>query len=408
MEKNKSDINLIIADIKKYDVISLKQLFELMEKYNESSVLMAFRILFRELTQEIIENKYFDVFLYVTIGDNDPDINIFNDLCKKYGEEKVISYLSQISQKNKDGLNENNDISYDEIDEDNNNNNLDEEKYSKATDSVHMYLKEIGKIDLLTREEEIRLFNNYANGDRNARKKLIEANLRLVVSVAKKYHNKDISFLDLIQEGNTGLMKAVEKFDVSKDYKFSTYATWWIRQSITRALADQSRNIRIPVHMVETINKVEKIERRLTSELGRYPSDEEIALETGDDLEKINKVREINNVFNMVSLDLPVGNGDDLDSSLGDFIPADNDIVPEDELIKKEKCRLLYEALDTLSKKEREVLKLRFGLEGGNSHSLEEVGLEYGVTRERIRQIEARALKKLRSPSRRKYFDKNN
>ncbi len=404
MEKNKSDINLIIADIRKYDVISLKQLYELMEKYNKSSVLKAFGIFFKGLTQEIIENKYFDVFLYVTIGDNDPDLNTFNDLCKKYGEEKVISYLSQISQKNKDGLNENNDISYEEIDEDDNN-NLDKEKYSKATDSVHMYLKEIGKIDLLTREEEIRLFNNYANGDRNARKKLIEANLRLVVSVAKKYHDKGISFLDLIQEGNTGLMKAVDKFDVSKDYRFSTYATWWIRQAITRALADQSRNIRIPVHMVETINKVEKIERKLTSELGRYPSDEEIALETGDNLEKINKVREINSVFNMVSLDLPVGNGDDLDSSLGDFIPTDNDIVPEDELIKKEKCRLLYEALDTLSERESEVLKLRFGLEGGTSHSLEDVGKMYGLTRERIRQIEAKGLKKLRHPSRAKFFE---
>ncbi len=267
----------------------------------------------------------------------------------------------------------------------------------QITDPVRMYLKEIGRVNLLTAEEERDLAKRVERGEQKARERLISSNLRLVVSIAKKYVGRGLSLLDLIEEGNIGLMRAVEKFDWRKGYKFSTYATWWIRQAITRAIADQARTIRIPVHMVETINRFIRVSRMLMQELGREPTPEEIAREM--EIEP-DKVREIIKVSQQpTSLEAPVG--EEKDSTLGDFIP-DEEIRPEDqasvELLKSH----LSEVLDTLNDREKKVLKLRFGLDDGRQRTLEEVGREFGVTRERIRQIEAKALRKLRHPTRSK------
>ncbi|MDD7635606.1 MAG: RNA polymerase sigma factor RpoD [Clostridiales bacterium] len=263
-------------------------------------------------------------------------------------------------------------------------------------DPVRMYLKEIGKVPLLSAEEEIELAKRMELGDQEAKKRLAEANLRLVVSIAKRYVGRGMLFLDLIQEGNLGLIKAVEKFDYRKGYKFSTYATWWIRQAITRAIADQARTIRIPVHMVETINKLIRVSRQLLQELGREPSPEEIAAEMNMPVERVREILKISQ--EPVSLETPIG--EEEDSHLGDFIQDDNVPVPADAaaftLLKEQ----LEEVLGTLTEREQKVLTLRFGLEDGRARTLEEVGKEFNVTRERIRQIEAKALRKLRHPSR--------
>ena len=263
-------------------------------------------------------------------------------------------------------------------------------------DPVRMYLKEIGKVPLLSAEEEIELAKRMELGDMVAKQRLAEANLRLVVSIAKRYVGRGMLFLDLIQEGNLGLIKAVEKFDYRKGYKFSTYATWWIRQAITRAIADQARTIRIPVHMVETINKLIRVSRQLLQELGREPSPEEIAEEMKMPVEKVREILKISQ--EPVSLETPIG--EEEDSHLGDFIQDDNVPVPADAaaftLLKEQ----LGEVLDTLTEREKKVLTLRFGLDDGRARTLEEVGKEFNVTRERIRQIEAKALRKLRHPSR--------
>ncbi|MGN0271165.1 MAG: RNA polymerase sigma factor RpoD [Lachnospiraceae bacterium] len=263
-------------------------------------------------------------------------------------------------------------------------------------DPVRMYLKEIGKVPLLTAEEEIELAKRMELGDQEAKKRLAEANLRLVVSIAKRYVGRGMLFLDLIQEGNLGLIKAVEKFDYRKGYKFSTYATWWIRQAITRAIADQARTIRIPVHMVETINKLIRVSRQLLQELGREPTPEEIAEEMDMPVERVREILKISQ--EPVSLETPIG--EEEDSHLGDFIQDDNVPVPADAaaftLLKEQ----LEEVLGTLTEREQKVLTLRFGLEDGRARTLEEVGKEFNVTRERIRQIEAKALRKLRHPSR--------
>ncbi len=265
-------------------------------------------------------------------------------------------------------------------------------------DPVRMYLKEIGRISLLNAEEEMELSVRVANGDEDAKNKLAESNLRLVVSIAKRYVGRGLLFLDLIQEGNIGLMKAVDKFDYDKGYKFSTYATWWIRQAITRALADQARTIRVPVHMVETINKMARIQRQLTLELNREPSEEEIAKKMGISVDKVRDVIKISQ--DPVSLETPIGEEDD--SHLGDFVKDINMMTPEEyatnEILKEE----IKAVLETLQEREQEVLELRFGLIDGTSHTLEEVGKRFNVTRERIRQIEAKALRKLRHPSRAK------
>ena len=263
-------------------------------------------------------------------------------------------------------------------------------------DPVRMYLKEIGKISLLSLDEETELSKRIAEGDETAKNRLAESNLRLVVSIAKRYVGRGMLFLDLIQEGNIGLMKAVEKFDAEKGYKFSTYATWWIRQAITRAIADQARTIRVPVHMVETINKLSRYQRQLTLELNREPTDEELAKKMGMSPDKVREVIKI--AQDPVSLETPIG--EEEDSHLGDFVPDESNMSPEDftihEMLKEE----IGDVLLTLTEREEQVLRLRFGLDDGSPKTLEEVGQMFGVTRERIRQIEAKASRKLRHPSR--------
>ena len=288
-----------------------------------------------------------------------------------------------------DGLDDEEEVELDKID-------LSVPEGVSIEDPVRMYLKEIGKVPLLSAEEEIELAKKREQGDENAKKRLAEANLRLVVSIAKRYVGRGMLFLDLIQEGNLGLIKAVEKFDYRKGYKFSTYATWWIRQAITRAIADQARTIRIPVHMVETINKLIRVSRQLLQELGREPTPEEIAEEMDMPVDRVREILKISQ--EPVSLETPIG--EEEDSHLGDFIQDDNVPVPADAaaftLLKEQ----LVEVLGTLTEREQKVLRLRFGLDDGRARTLEEVGKEFNVTRERIRQIEAKALRKLRHPSR--------
>ena len=288
-----------------------------------------------------------------------------------------------------DGLDDEEEVELDKID-------LSVPEGVSIEDPVRMYLKEIGKVPLLSAEEEIELAKRMEQGDEAAKKRLAEANLRLVVSIAKRYVGRGMLFLDLIQEGNLGLIKAVEKFDYRKGYKFSTYATWWIRQAITRAIADQARTIRIPVHMVETINKLIRVSRQLLQDLGREPTPEEIAKEMDMNVERVREILKISQ--EPVSLETPIG--EEEDSHLGDFIQDDNVPVPADAaaftLLKEQ----LVEVLSTLTDREQKVLRLRFGLDDGRARTLEEVGKEFNVTRERIRQIEAKALRKLRHPSR--------
>ena len=288
-----------------------------------------------------------------------------------------------------DGLDDEEEVELDKID-------LSVPEGVSIEDPVRMYLKEIGKVPLLSAEEEIELAKKMEQGDENAKKRLAEANLRLVVSIAKRYVGRGMLFLDLIQEGNLGLIKAVEKFDYRKGYKFSTYATWWIRQAITSAIADQARTIRIPVHMVETINKLIRVSRQLLQELGREPTPEEIAEEMDMPVDRVREILKISQ--EPVSLETPIG--EEEDSHLGDFIQDDNVPVPADAaaftLLKEQ----LVEVLGTLTEREQKVLRLRFGLDDGRARTLEEVGKEFNVTRERIRQIEAKALRKLRHPSR--------
>lgn len=274
-----------------------------------------------------------------------------------------------------------------------------------ADDSVKLYLREIGKIPLLSAEEEFELAQKVIHGNekekKRARDKMAESNMRLVVSIAKRYSGRGLDLLDLIQEGNTGLLRAVEKFDPDKGFKFSTYATWWIRQAITRAIADQARTIRIPVHMVETINKVLRTQRRLTQDLNREPSVQEIADAMGMEPDRIEYVMKIKQ--DIASLDASVGrDGDDDDSSLGDFVEDEDRVSPEDSAATQLLKEQIASILSTLTDRERKIIKMRFGIGGGKSHTLEEVGAEFSVTRERIRQIEAKALKKLRTPKHRK------
>ena len=288
-----------------------------------------------------------------------------------------------------DGLDDEEEVELDKID-------LSVPEGVSIEDPVRMYLKEIGKVPLLSAEEEIELAKKMEQGDENAKKRLAEANLRLVVSIAKRYVGRGMLFLDLIQEGNLGLIKAVEKFDYRKGYKFSTYATWWIRQAITRAIADQARTIRIPVHMVETINKLIRVSRQLLQELGREPTPEEIAAELDMPVDRVREILKISQ--EPVSLETPIG--EEEDSHLGDFIQDDNVPVPAEAAAQTLLKEQLDEVLSTLTEREQKVLRLRFGMSDGRARTLEEVGKEFDVTRERIRQIEAKALRKLRHPSR--------
>lgn len=345
-------------------------------------------------------------------------INHFKD-CKEIelNTERMVSIFEYLDEHNVDVLTitddddeEPDDLlleAEDEVDVDVENIDLTVPDGVSIEDPVRMYLKEIGKVPLLSAEEEIELAKRMEEGDEEAKKKLAEANLRLVVSIAKRYVGRGMLFLDLIQEGNLGLIKAVEKFDYRKGYKFSTYATWWIRQAITRAIADQARTIRIPVHMVETINKLIRVSRQLLQELGREPLPEEIAEEMDIPVERVREILKISQ--EPVSLETPIG--EEEDSHLGDFIQDENVPVPAEAaaftLLKEQ----LVEVLGTLTEREQKVLRLRFGLDDGRARTLEEVGKEFNVTRERIRQIEAKALRKLRHPSRsrklRDYLEEN-
>ncbi|WP_454192117.1 RNA polymerase sigma factor RpoD [Paenibacillus sp. Marseille-Q7038] len=321
--------------------------------------------------------------------------------------EQMDEFYEQLSDLGIDVVNENDEENPLRPSEDSENNDSEEFRFDddlslppgiKINDPVRMYLKEIGRVPLLSADDEVELAKRIMNGDEEAKRRLAEANLRLVVSIAKRYVGRGMLFLDLIQEGNMGLIKAVEKFDHNKGFKFSTYATWWIRQAITRAIADQARTIRIPVHMVETINKLIRVSRQLLQELGREPTPEEIAAEMDLSVEKVREITKI--AQEPVSLETPIGEEDD--SHLGDFIEDQEALAPADaaayELLKEQ----LEDVLDTLTEREENVLRLRFGLDDGRTRTLEEVGKVFGVTRERIRQIEAKALRKLRHPSRSK------
>lgn len=304
-------------------------------------------------------------------------------------DEKDLSRLGDIEEPSRDDFTEEDELSDEDLEI------TVENVDSFADDSVRLYLREIGKIPLLEADEELELAKKVVEGDQKAKNKMVESNMRLVVSIAKRYGGRGLDFLDLIQEGNTGLLRAVEKFDPDKGFKFSTYATWWIRQAITRAIADQARTIRIPVHMVETINKVLRVTRRLTQELNREPTLEEIAKEMDMEVEKVEYVMKIKQ--DIASLDASVGrDGEDEDTSLGDFIEDEERVTPEDaaatQLLKEQMAVILA----TLSDREQKIIKMRFGIGGGRPHTLEEVGAEFSVTRERIRQIEAKALSKLR------------
>ena len=379
-----------------------------------------------ELAHSIIEsarstgNEITYSEINVMLADSSPDKDLLEEIYDIV-ESKGINILDT-REPSSNELEEDIDLDDDDLldldlDEDDLENELEDEKKSgviiKATgeievtdsakniptdDPVRMYFKEIGKVPLLSAEEERELAIRIEQGDEEAKKKLCESNLRLVVSIARRYLNRGLSFLDLIQEGNLGLIKAVEKFDYTKGYKFSTYATWWIRQAITRSIADQARTIRIPVHMVETINKLIRISRQLLQEYGREPTSEEIAREMGISVEKVREIKKISQ--DPVSLETPIG--EEEDSHLGDFIPDEDIPSPVDAAAYSMLQKQLREVLDTLSEREKKVLILRFGLDDGRPRTLEEVGKEFNVTRERIRQIEAKALRKLRHPSRSK------
>ena len=348
---------------------------------------------FEERVKELVEEGKKQGFLtYEQIAkktiDLDLDANALDELYNALSENQIE--VRAEDEEDGGNIDLKNDIIIDDV--------PDESKDMSVNDNVRMYLKEIGKISLLSLDEEQELSKRIASGDEEAKKILAESNLRLVVSIAKRYVGRGLLFLDLIQEGNIGLMKAVDKFDYDKGFKFSTYATWWIRQAITRALADQARTIRVPVHMVETINKLARVERQMALDLNREPTDSELAKKMNLPLDKIVEIRRISQ--DPVSLETPIGEEDD--SHLGDFLADERTMGPEEytdyTMLKEE----LKQVLETLTKREEEVLELRFGLYDGTCHTLEEVGKKFGVTRERIRQIEAKALRKLRHPSRAK------
>ena len=353
---------------------------------------------FAEQLKNLVElgKKKKNVLEYQEINDFFKGITLNNeqmDLIFEYLESNGVDVLRVTED---DALLDNEDMHMEEEEVDLENIDLSMPEGVSIEDPVRMYLKEIGKVPLLSADEEVELAKRMAEGDEEAKKRLAEANLRLVVSIAKRYVGRGMLFLDLIQEGNLGLIKAVEKFDYHKGFKFSTYATWWIRQAITRAIADQARTIRIPVHMVETINKLIRVSRQLLQELGREPTPEEIAAKLDMPVERVREILKISQ--EPVSLETPIG--EEEDSHLGDFIQDDNVPVPAEAAAQTLLKEQLDEVLDTLTEREQKVLRLRFGMNDGRARTLEEVGKEFDVTRERIRQIEAKALRKLRHPSR--------
>ena len=356
---------------------------------------------FKEREEELIkEGKAKGYITYEMLAEKLKGLEIDNDLLDELYNKLLEHNITVISGDDVSSNGRNVEKVLEEV-KDEENLILNDEEITKdvnINDPVRMYLKEIGRIPLLTPDEELALSERINNNDEDAKRILAESNLRLVVSIAKRYVGRGLLFLDLIQEGNIGLMKAVDKFDSNRGYKFSTYATWWIRQAITRALADQARTIRVPVHMVETINKMVRVQRQLTLELNREPSEEEIAKKMNVSVDKVREVIKISQ--DPVSLETPIGEEDD--SHLGDFIKDESSLSPEEytenEILKEE----IDDVLQSLQPREQEVLRLRFGLKDGTCHTLEEVGKKFNVTRERIRQIEAKALRKLRHPSRAK------
>ena len=389
--------------IDNYDEIKMDILEELIKLANENNGTIHKIQLEKLISDDIFENDFFEDIRQkleessIEVVDVD-DIEEMDDIEEKInieedGETENLDSMPDL----KDEKDDKEDDSLLILDEKSKKiRNANTSKSTNTDDPVKMYLKEIGKIPLLSADEERVLAENMERGDVEAKRRLAEANLRLVVSIAKRYVGRGMQFLDLIQEGNSGLMKAVEKFDYKRGFKFSTYATWWIRQAITRAIADQARTIRIPVHMVETINKLVRIERQLIQELGRDPSNEEIANEMGIEIEKVREVRKI--AQEPVSLETPIG--EEEDSHLGDFIEDESAVAPDEAANYIMLREQLNDTLLELGERERKVLELRFGLTDGTPRTLEEVGKEFNVTRERIRQIEAKALRKLKHPSR--------
>ena len=368
-EENANErLNALIKEGKKKGTLSYKELMDALDELElEQDQIDKFYDMLEGLSIEITEGDVLgELPIDEIASDVDPDIEDLDEI-EELSKEELIDPESLIDSFSID-------------------------------DPVRMYLKEIGKISLLTQEEEVELAIRMAEGDEEAKQRMVEANLRLVVSIAKRYVGRGMLFLDLIQEGNLGLIKAVEKFNYTKGYKFSTYATWWIRQAITRAIADQARTIRIPVHMVETINKVIRVSRQLLQELGHDPTAEEIAAEMNMPVEKVREILKI--AQEPVSLETPIG--EEEDSHLGDFIPDEDASEPAEAAYYTMLKEQLDDVLGTLTPREEKVLRLRFGLEDGRTRTLEEVGKEFNVTRERIRQIEAKALRKLRHPSRSK------
>ena len=330
-----------------------------------------------------------DILVYFPVAEE--EVNDLDFLYEQLFKEDIDVFESVLSGQDAEIIEATSDLEK-ELD------SLSKMEETEVNDPVRMYLKEIGRIPLLKREQEISLAQNVERGDKHAKDMLTKSNLRLVVSIAKKYMGRGMGFLDLIQEGNKGLIRAVEKYDWTKGFKFSTYATWWIRQAITRAIADQARTIRIPVHMVETINKLIRTQRKLMQDLGREPTDEEVAEELETTPEKVREILKI--AQKTTSLETPIG--DDEDSMLGDFIPDERQATPYESTSKQLMHENLEEALGSLTERESKVLRMRFGLDGSKPLTLEEVGKVFGVTRERIRQIESKALRKLRHPSRKR------
>ena len=435
MAKKKEEINEIVEKEEKNDVKKEKKVKEKTDKKEkEKKITKEEKIEKMEEARRVTKKKVTEKRKKEAEEKKEDDKNENKEKDDKLKQEKVNSILKKAKEKGKitygDLATELDDVNPDQIDKvfdafeelgvDLLNDDMDEEpdiedlkevenlKLDEITDTsyeginvddpVRMYLREIGRVPLLTFDQELALAKRILNGDEEAKKELAESNLRLVVSIAKKYVGRGMLFLDLIQEGNMGLIKAVEKFDYTKGFKFSTYATWWIRQAITRAIADQARTIRIPVHMVETINKLIRTSRHLLQQLGREPTPEEIAEEMEIPVEKVMEIQKI--AQDPVSLETPIGEEDD--SHLGDFIQDDDSPAPHDSAAYTLLKEQLEEVMNTLTPREAKVLKLRFGLEDGKSRTLEEVGREFNVTRERIRQIEAKALRKLRHPSRSK------
>lgn len=414
MKKDNFNIDTIKKDIQSYNSISIKDFFDLINKYNETMVLMAFKDILSNLSYSDITKKYCDVYIYFTTDLKRLDDSSFSSLCQKFGEDNVVSFLAGLPDeiKNKHRFIKSmfdSDSSSEFFDKDGDDVDIDyslDDNYNLPS-SVSFYINQIGRIPLLTTEESKELLYKIKDGDVKAKKKFIEANLRLVVSIAKRYQvaiaDTSITFNDLIQEGNIGLMKAVEKFLIEKNCRFSTYATWWIKQSIIRFLADNKKIIRIPAHLIESMNLINKATRILTIELGRTPTNEEIAKYTKIPISKINDMSTISALNDFIFLDAPAKEIEN-DHPISETIYNPDDLTIEEQISKSDVAEKVNEAINALSFREAEVIRLRFGFYDGKSYTLEDIGVKLGVTRERVRQIEEKALRKFKSPAKKKYF----